>query len=287
MANPSSSPPAGGSDPSPGVPTEVVGVDIGGTGVKAAVVDTTSGELVSERIRIPTPRPAVPEAVAATAAELVSKLDHPGPVGVTVPAVVSGGVVRTAANIDESWIDVRAAELFSGTLDRHCTVLNDADAAGMAEMRFGAGRGRGGVVVVVTLGTGIGTAVFTRGVLVPNTELGHLEMKGTEAEKYAAASVRESEDLSWDRWGRRVGRYMKMVERLLWPELIIVGGGVSKRFERFEEEMRSKAAGTAEIVPAASLNQAGIVGAALAARAEAAGTAAATGASPDVQGAGA
>ena len=245
-------------------PHEVIGVDIGGSGVKGAVVDTSSGELVTERVRIETPQPATPGAVADTVAEVIAELDHPGPVGLTVPAVVRQGVVRTAANIDETWVGTQAEDLFGGILGRPCVVLNDADAAGMAEMRFGAGEGRPGVVIVATLGTGIGTAVFTDGVLVPNTELGHLELKGGDAEKYAASSVREAEDLSWDHWGHRVGRYFRLLERLFWPELIIVGGGVSKKFERFSDHVLEKMDGHTEVVPAHSLNQAGIVGAALA-----------------------
>lgn len=244
---------------------DVIGVDIGGTGVKAASVDVAAGELSSDRERIETPHPATPEAVAGVVTELVDQLGGSGPIGLTVPAVVRSGVVRTAANIDDAWIGTDAAALFGERLGRDCTVLNDADAAGIAELRFGAGKGRDGVVIVVTLGTGIGTALFVDGVLVPNTELGHLELKGGDAEKYAAGSVREAEDLSWHRWGKRVGRYLAHLEELFSPELIIVGGGVSKKFEHFEEFVREKMSGHTEVVPAHSLNQAGIVGAALAA----------------------
>lgn len=243
----------------------LTGVDIGGTGVKAALVDPIGGRLMSDRERVPTPQPATPAAVAAAVLELLGRLPGTGSVGLTVPAVVQHGVVRTAANIDAGWIGTDAEAMFAEAIGRPCTVLNDADAAGIAEMRFGAGAGRSGVVVVVTLGTGIGTAVFSDGVLVPNTELGHLRLKGGDAEHYAAASVREHRGLGWDRWGRRVGRYLRLVEHLLWPELIIVGGGVSKHFDRYEAAMRSKLAADTEVVPAASLNQAGIVGAALAA----------------------
>jgi polyphosphate glucokinase len=243
----------------------LTGVDIGGTGVKAALVDPVRGRLLSDRQRVPTPQPATPAAVAAAVLELLGRLPGAGPVGLTVPAVVQHGVVRTAANIDPAWIGTDAGAMFAEAIGRPCTVLNDADAAGLAEMRFGAGAGRSGVVVVVTLGTGIGTAVFTDGVLVPNTELGHLPLKGGEAEHYAASSVREHRGLDWDKWGRRVGRYLRLLEHLLWPELIIVGGGVSKHFDRYEAAMRSKLAADTEVVPAASLNQAGIVGAALAA----------------------
>ncbi|MCZ7628750.1 MAG: ROK family protein [Microthrixaceae bacterium] len=173
------------------------------------------------------------------------------------------GVVRTAANIDESWIGTDARSLFSEVLGVECHVLNDADAAGVAEMRFGAGVGRRGVVMLVTLGTGIGSAVFTDGVLVPNTELGHLELDGGAAEKYAASSVREDQDLSWRDWGHRVGRYLRMLDDLFSPELFIIGGGVSKRFAKYEEHLREELGNNTEVVAAHTLNQAGIVGAAL------------------------
>lgn len=257
-------------NPHPTDDTTVIGVDIGGTGVKAALVDPVAGRLVSDRERVTTPHPATPAAVTGAVLDLMARLGGGGPVGLTVPAVVQRGVVRTAANIDRSWIGTDAGKMFTEAVGRPCTVLNDADAAGIAEMRFGAGVGRTGVVVVVTLGTGIGTAVFTDGVLVPNTELGHLELKGGDAEHYAAASVREHHAMGWQKWGRRVGRYLRLVERVLWPELIIIGGGVSKRFERYEDAMRSKLVADTEVVPAASLNQAGIVGAALAATGSAA-----------------
>ena len=247
------------------VSQRIVGVDIGGTGCKAALVDPGAGELASERQRIDTPQPATPDAVADTVVELLDRLGGADRIGLTVPAVVRRGVVRTAANIDAAWVGTDAVSLFSSRLGTRCHVMNDADAAGVAEMRFGAGKGRDGVVVIVTLGTGIGTAVFTDGVLVPNTELGHIEFKGGDAEAYAAGSVREREDLSWHRWGRRVGRYLRELEKLLSPDLIILGGGVSKRFDKYSEALLAKTSGHTEIVPAQSLNQAGIVGAALAA----------------------
>lgn len=247
-------------------PGSVVGVDIGGSGVKAAVVDTETGELASPRQRMETPHPATPEAVADVVARLLESLGGSERVGVTVPAVVRSGVVCTAANIDDSWIGTDARALFSNKLGVHCVVLNDADAAGVAEMRFGAGAGRDGVVVMVTLGTGIGSAVFSNGVLVPNTELGHMEFKGGVAEKYAASSVRDDEHLSWHHWGHRVGRYLRMLDELFSPELLIVGGGVSKKFDKYEAYIRDKMHRDTEVVPAQTLNQAGIVGAALAAR---------------------
>ena len=260
-------PPAGGS-PGGGddrVPSSVIGVDIGGTGVKAALVDLDQGVMASERERIETPHPATPEAVADVVDQLVTKLGGADRVGITVPAVVRSGVVRTAANIDDAWIGTDAGALFSGRLGQDCTVLNDADAAGIAEMRFGAGAGHTGVVIVITLGTGIGSAMFSNGVLVPNTELGHLHFKGDDAEKYASGLVRETEDLSWHQWGHRVGRYLRLLDHLFSPELLIIGGGVSKKFDQYSEYIRDKMDGDTEVVPARTLNAAGIVGAALAA----------------------
>ncbi|MEZ5380477.1 MAG: ROK family protein [Microthrixaceae bacterium] len=242
----------------------VIGVDVGGSGVKAALVDVAKGDLASDRQRLDTPQPATPTQVAGTVAQLVDGLGGAPTVGVTVPAVVRDGVVRTAANIDRRWIGTDAARLFGEALGVPCAVLNDADAAGLAEMRFGAGVGRTGVVIVVTLGTGIGSALFHGGELLPNTELGHLEMRGMVGEHYAAAAVRKAEGLSWERWGRRVGRYLAVLNALFSPELIIVGGGVSRRFERFAEAIHAKVPDT-EVVPAQLRNQAGIVGAAAAA----------------------
>lgn len=237
----------------------VVGVDVGGTGIKGAPVDVGQGEFAAPRIRVLTPSPATPESVVDTVVDLLAQLDAPGPVGITLPAVVRGGVVETAANIDESWIGIEATDRFGAALGRPVAVVNDADAAGLAEMRFGAGRDRSGVVVVLTLGTGIGSAVFADGVLVANTELGHLPLKGDSAERWAAESVREREDLSWKHWAKRLQSYFELVERLLWPDLIIVGGGVSKKAEKFLPHVELRT----EIVPAALQNDAGIIGAAL------------------------
>ncbi len=237
----------------------VIGVDIGGTGIKGAPVDTSTGSLVRERIRLLTPHPATPAAVAGVVAELVGQLDCPGPLGVTLPAVVQHGVARTAANIDDAWVDSDAAALLSDATGRPVAVVNDADAAGVAEMRFGAGVGQDGVVVMVTFGTGIGSAVFADGRLVPNTELGHLPLHGGDAEDWAAASIREEEELSWKKWAHRVERYLQLVERLLWPDLIIVGGGVSKHADRFLPHVETRA----RVVPAEMHNDAGIAGAAL------------------------
>ena len=241
----------------------VIGVDVGGSGVKAALVDVERGELVSDRPRLETPQPATPDRVAHTVAQLVDGLGGSSVIGVTVPGVVSTGVVRTAANIDSTWIGTDACGLFSKQLGVPCTVINDADAAGLAEMRFGAGRGRDGVAIVVTLGTGIGSAVFVDGNLVPNTELGHLEFKGQVAEHHAAAAVRKAQHLTWEQWGRRVGHYLTMLTTLFSPELIVVGGGVSRKFDRFADEIAALVPTNTEVVPAALQNKAGIVGAAL------------------------
>jgi polyphosphate glucokinase len=237
----------------------VLGVDIGGSGIKAAPVDVARGAFAQERIRIPTPQPATPDAVAAVVADLTARFGGSGSVGVTLPAVVQGGTVRTAANIDPAWIGTDAAAVLGAATGRPVTVVNDADAAGVAEMRFGAGRDRGGVVLMVTLGTGIGSALFHDGVLVPNTELGHLPLHGGDAEQYAAESVREREDLSWKQWAKRLQHYFRLVEELVWPDLIIVGGGVSKKADKFLPLIHVDT----PIVPAQLLNDAGIVGAAL------------------------
>ena len=237
----------------------VIGIDIGGTGIKGAPVDLAAGEFAAPRIRVLTPTPPTPDRIVDAVTDLLAQLDAPGPVGITLPAVVRGGVVQTAANIDESWIGVEATDRFTDALGRSVAVVNDADAAGLAEMRFGAGRDRAGVVVVITLGTGIGSAVFADGVLVANTELGHLPLKGDAAERWAAESVRERDDLSWKQWARRLQHYFELVERLLWPDLIIVGGGVSKKSDKFLPHVELRT----ELVPASLHNDAGIVGAAL------------------------
>jgi polyphosphate glucokinase len=237
-----------------------LGIDIGGSGVKGAPVDVTTGELVAERFRLDTPQPATPGAVAATVARVVEHFAWRGPIGLTVPGVVKQGVVHTAANIDPAWIDTDATALFGAATGQPCRVLNDADAAGIAEMRFGAGQGRDGVVIMITLGTGIGFALFNDGVLLPNTELGHLEMNGRDAEHQASARVRDEEDLSWKKWAERVDQYLDMVDHLLWPDLVIIGGGVSKKAEKFFPYLDTRA----ELVPAELQNEAGIVGAALA-----------------------
>src|SRR5579875_2002523 len=231
-----------------------LGIDIGGSGIKGAPVDVTRGTLVEERWRIPTPQPAAPAAVAEAVTELV------GPFGCTFPGAVKGGVALTAAHLDPAWVGLDAGAVLGRATGLPVKVMNDADAAGLAEMCFGAGRGRAGVVLVITLGTGIGSALFVDGHLVPNTELGHLEVDGQDAETFAADSVREAEGLSWKKWGRRLDHYLRRVEDLVWPDLIILGGGVSKKSDRFLAHLETRA----EVVPAGLLNNAGIVGAAMA-----------------------
>lgn len=241
--------------------TTVLGIDIGGTGIKGAPVDTRSGRLLADRHRVLTPHPATPTAVADVVAELARYFDWTGPTGATFPAVVKDGVARTAANVDQAWIGANAAQMFSKAIGGDVTVVNDADAAGVAEMTFGAGKDRRGLVIMVTLGTGIGSALFIDGVLVPNTELGHLEMGKHDAEHHAAASVRDEHHLSWKDWAARVEEYLVMVEALFAPDLFIIGGGVSKKAEKFVPRLTAV---QTEIVPAQLLNDAGIVGAALA-----------------------
>ena len=237
--------------------SSVIGVDIGGTGIKGAAVDVAKGDLATERIRLLTPSPATPDAVAGVVAELFDKIGVDGTAGITMPAVIRGGVVETAANIDHAWIGVNAAELFSRTTGRSVAVVNDADAAGLAEVRYGAGRDASGVVVMVTLGTGIGSALFVDGVLVPNTELGHLPLHHGDAEDWAAESVRESEELSWKQYAHRLRKYLELVEKLLWPQLIIIGGGISKKADKFLPRIELRT----QVVPAELRNEAGIVGA--------------------------
>jgi polyphosphate glucokinase len=244
---------------SPGKTLPAIGVDIGGTGIKGAPVDIETGTLLAERLRLLTPSPATPEAVADVVAELLTQIGVEGPVGLTLPAVVRDGTVETASNIDQTWIGIDAVRLFADRTERAVSVVNDADAAGVAESRFGAGKGATGVVAVITLGTGIGSALIVDGTLVPNTELGHLPLHHGDAEDWAAESVRESEELSWKKYAHRLQLYLELVERVLWPELIIIGGGVSKNSDKFLNfvELRTP------VVPAQLLNDAGIVGAAL------------------------
>jgi polyphosphate glucokinase len=241
---------------------EILGIDIGGSGIKGASVDIATGALTAERYRLPTPQPARPDAVAATVAEVVRHFAWKGPIGCALPAVVKDGVAYSAANIDHSWIGVDGQQLFKKKTKRRTYLLNDADAAGIAEMAFGAGNGQGGVVLTVTFGTGIGSALFLDGRLVPNTELGHLEVRGKDAERRASDRIRQQKDLSWKKWAVRVDEYLGRLEALFSPDLFIIGGGVSKRHEQFLPLLNRHT----PVVPAQLLNDAGIVGAALAAR---------------------
>jgi polyphosphate glucokinase len=241
----------------PGLP---FGIDFGGSGIKGAPVDLEKGELTEERVRIDTPRPSTPEAVAEVFAELLARFpDSKGPVGVTVPGVVVKGVVSSAANIDKHWIGEDADRLFTDRTGRDVHVVNDADAAGLAEVRYGAAKGRRGLVLVTTLGTGIGSALVYDGVLVPSSELGHIEIDGHDAEKRAASSAREREDLSWEKWAERLTTYYSKLEDLFSPELFVVGGGISKKADKFLPLIDIET----EIIPAQLRNAAGIVGAAL------------------------
>lgn len=242
---------------------EVLGIDIGGTGIKGNLVDPENGALLAKRFKIPTPKPSDPEAVAEVVLEMVRHFDYSGRVGCTFPAVVRRGVTLSAANVDKQWIGTDAAGLFSERTGLAVTVLNDADAAGMAEMAFGAGKGRSGVVLVLTFGTGIGSGLFIDGVLVPNTELGHLQFGGYESvETWTSAKVMKSEGLSFKAWGKRVDAYLEHLRRLFSPDLVIVGGGVSRKWDEFSAWITVDM----EVVPATFANEAGIVGAAMAAQ---------------------
>ena len=239
----------------------ILGIDIGGTGIKAAPVDLDTGALLSERIKLDTPHPAEPAAVASVVRELVTRFAWTSPAGVTFPGVVADGVIRTAANVDKTWIGTDARELFGTATGLAVSVINDADAAGLAEMRFGAGAGQKGTVLLLTLGTGIGSALFTDGILVPNTEFGHIEVRGKEAEKRASEIVREEHSLSWGKWAGRVDEYLEHMEKLLSPKLIIIGGGISRKSDKFIPLLTGL---RATVVPATLHNDAGIIGAAMA-----------------------
>jgi polyphosphate glucokinase len=240
---------------------EILGVDIGGSGVKGAPVNIKTGELLAERHRIPTPDAATPKAVAKTVTQLVQHFDWTGAVGYGFPAVIQDSIIRTASNIDKSWIGTNVIELFMQSTKRMTKVINDADAAGLAEMKFGAGKDQNGVVLLITIGTGLGTAMFCGGKLFPNTEFGHILLNGKIAEQYASDAVRKNKELSWKKWAKRFNEYLNRLEELLWPDLIIIGGGASKKFNIFSEYLNINA----KIVPAQLLNDAGIIGAALAA----------------------
>jgi polyphosphate glucokinase len=237
-----------------------MGVDIGGSGIKGAPVDLGKGLLDQDRVRLPTPDGAPTQPVAEVVAEVVGSFDTGGPVGCTFPAVIVGGVARTAANVDPAWIGSDVQALFSRTTGRDVVVINDADAAGLAEMRYGAGKDRDGVVVMLTLGTGIGSALFVDGRLVPNTEFGHLEIRGKSAEHRASDRAREDRNLGWHEWADRLNEVLGRLEALVSPDLFILGGGVSKKSSQFIDLLSTRA----DVVPAALLNNAGIVGAAIA-----------------------
>ncbi|MEY4762671.1 MAG: hypothetical protein RLZZ200_2527 [Pseudomonadota bacterium] len=239
----------------------VLGIDVGGSSVKAALVDVASGQISGEVVSVPTPQPSTPAALLEVFASIDARLPTRGPVGVALPSVVQHGITRTAANIDKGWIGHDCAGALRGRLARPVAILNDADAAGIAEMRWGAGRGTRGVVIVLTFGTGIGTAIFNDGVLLPNTEFGHLEMDGREAEHIASARVRTVEKLDWDPWAERVNRYLDRMQALFWPDTFILGGAVSENFAHFAPLLKSPA----EIRAAQFAGHAGIVGAAMAA----------------------
>ena len=241
---------------------EILGIDIGGSGIKGALINVQTGEMTTKRHRIPTPTKSTPQNVAEVVGELTRHFEWSGPIGCTFPAVVRHGVVYTAANVDRSWIGTNAEEIFRDATGCPVRVLNDADAAGMAEMVIGAGRDRHGVTIMLTFGTGIGTAIFVDGHLLPNTEFGHLPIRGKDAEHRAAAKVRDDEDLSWPEWAERVNEFLERMEFFFSPDLFIIGGGVSKKQHKFMHHLKAQA----EIVPAQLLNEAGIIGAAMAAR---------------------
>jgi polyphosphate glucokinase len=245
---------------SPAVGNTCIGVDVGGSGVKAGLVDVVEGRLVGERIRVETPEPATPDAVAAAVIEVVAQLGEEGDIGIGFPAVVKSGVVFTANNIDRAWIGANAVEVIGGALGRRVVIANDADSAGLAEARFGAARGVGGVVLVVTFGTGIGSALIHNGVLVPNLELGMLELDGVRpAEQRFSAKARRREELDWDVWGDRTNEFLSYVDSVFSPELIVLGGGVSKHWDFFSGRLDPGL----RVRPASFGNDAGIVGAAL------------------------
>lgn len=242
----------------------ILGIDFGGSGIKGAPVDVKSGKLLAERYRIPTPVNATPENVADIILKIVKHFSWEGPIGLAFPAVVQNGIVKTAANIEKSWIGTNAAELITKKTNLPTYVLNDADAAGTAEMKFGAGKKIKGSVLLLTVGTGIGTVLFSKRKLVPNTELGHITLKsGVEAEEFASDATRKKDNLDWDSWAKRFNTYLQEMEQLFWPELIIIGGGISKKKERFINHLNLNS----RIVMAKTKNEAGIIGAAIACRA--------------------
>lgn len=241
---------------------EILGIDIGGSGIKGAPVNIEQGALTADRYRITTPQPSVPDAVGNVVAKIAKHFNWRGPIGCTFPAIIKQGVAYSAANVDNSWIGTNGKKILEEKTGCPVLLLNDADAAGIAEMTFGAGQGRDGVVIMLTFGTGIGSAIFVDGNLVPNTEFGHMEIRGKDAEHRAADKIRKDEDLSWKEWAERVNEFLARMEALFSPDLFIFGGGVSKKQKKFFKYLDVRA----EIVPAEALNEAGIIGAALAAQ---------------------
>ena len=240
---------------------EILGIDVGATGIKGAVVDVQKGELITERIKYPTPKPATPHAMIEVMKQLVSDFDWKGkPIGVGFPSIIKEGVSLSASNIDDTWLNFPIVGFLNKKLKSPVTVVNDADAAGLAEKRFGGGANKDGLVILLTLGTGIGSALFYNGVLLPNTELGHLKFGDSITEKYASNSAREIKELSFKTWGKELNKVLKHIEFILAPDHFIIGGGISKKFHKFEEYLKTDAT----IEPAKMLNNAGIVGAALA-----------------------
>jgi len=241
---------------------QILGIDVGGSGIKGAPVDTDTGEILAERVRIKTPKDAEPQPVADVVAEIAKSFSWQHPIGIGFPAPIKGGVAMMAANISPKWVGTNADELFSEVTGCDCHMINDADAAGLAEMSFGAGKEHPGTVIMLTLGTGVGTAIFYDGKLLPNTEFGHLDMKGKDAEHRVSDAVRQSEGLSWKVYAKRLNKYLMEMEKLFWPDLFIAGGGISKQSEKYLPLLKIRT----PIITAQLLNQAGIVGAALAAR---------------------
>ncbi len=241
------------------------GVDVGGSGIKGGIVDLDTGNLIGDRFKLLTPQPATPSAVAKTIANVVNEFEWTGSLGVTYPGVVTNGIVRTAANVDRKWIGTNASEIIGAQFNgQEVTVLNDADAAGLAEERYGAGKDNSGLVVLLTFGTGIGSAVIHNGVLIPNTEFGHLEVGGKEAEQRAASSVKEKNDWSYEKWAKEVTKVLVAIENAIWPDLFIAGGGISRKAEKWLPLLENRT----PVVAAALQNEAGIVGAAMASTAD-------------------
>ena len=238
---------------------QILGIDVGGSGIKGAPVDTETGQLLAERIRIKTPKNGEPEPIAEVVKQVAKSFNWNGPIGIGFPAPIKSGVAMMAANVSEKWVGTNADALFTKVTGCDCTLINDADAAGLAEMTFGAGRGQPGTVIMITLGTGIGTAIFHRGHLLPNTEFGHLEVKGEDAEFRASDAARQREDLSWKKYAKRLNKYFEAMENLFWPDLFIIGGGISKESEKYLPLLTIET----PVVTAQLLNEAGIVGAAL------------------------